>query len=66
MSELDVPWNLNTSVFSRNKENMLDYKDVIVEKKDLVRALTSDIEENNVMEVPEVISKYEPYRKALI
>ena len=49
----------NTHVYSRNQENILDYKGDVVKKKNRVRVLMSDIEDNNVMKISAVIIKAE-------
>ena len=44
------PWNLNADACSKNEDVMLDYKSDVVRHKDLVRVLTQDAEDNDVME----------------
>lgn len=53
----DGPSNSNTDVYSRNEDNMLDYKCEMIEKKDIIRILMSDAEEDGMMEVLAVISE---------
>ena len=55
----DVPWNSNTDVYSRNDDIMLDYKGEMIEKKDRVRTLMSEIEDDKMMEVSALISEDE-------
>ena len=55
----DGPWNPNSDIYSRNKDNMLDYKGKMIEKEDRVRTLMSEIEEDKMMEVSAVISEAE-------
>ena len=55
----DGPWNPNTDVYSRNEDSMLDYKGEMIENKDRVRILMSEIEDDKMMEVSAVISEAE-------
>ena len=55
----DGPWDPNTDVYSRNEDSMLDYEGNMVEKKDRLRILVSDLEDNELMEVSAVVSEAE-------
>ena len=52
----DGPWNPNSDVYSRNEDNMLDYKGEMTEKEDRVRVLMSEIEDDKTIEALVVIS----------
>ena len=52
----DGPWNPKSDDSSRNENNMSDCKGEMIEKKDRARMLMSEIEDDKMMEVSEVIS----------
>ena len=53
------PWNSSSDVYSINEDKMLEYKGEIIEKKDLVRILMSEIEEDKTTEASAEISEAE-------
>ena len=55
----DSPWNPNSDAYSRKEDTMEDCKGEMIEKKDLVRMLMLEIEEDKMMEVSIVISEAE-------
>ena len=55
----DGPWNPNSDVYSIKEVNMVDYKGEMIEKKDQVRMITSEIEDDKMMGASAVISEAE-------
>lgn len=52
-------WNPHSDVYARNEENMLDWNGNMVEPKDRVRVLLSDIEEDTAMVASATVSMVE-------
>ena len=52
-------WNSSSDVYSINDDKMLDYKGEMIEKKDRVRMLMLEIEEDKMMEASAEISEAE-------
>ena len=51
----DGTWNSNSDIYSSKEDNMVDYKGEMIERKDRFRITISEIEDDKMMEVSEVI-----------